>query len=237
MNSPTVSCYYAVRKGHRTGVFKSWKEVKPLVDGYSGAVYKKFESEAEARQFVEGKTAVGKTTAAPLTPMADETTDTLCVYTDGAHSSKTQRCGVGVAFDPPYAHLSIAKRLPDGCTNQQAELDAIVCALWVLKKHFPSQVEANVWTDSDYSCKCLLQYIHGWRRNGWMTSKEEPVKHRKLIEDADRLLRGLPNVKLRHISEVGLSSHATRESVLKASPITKKVWWGNKQADELARGL
>jgi len=44
--------YYAVRKGKKTGVFKSWDACEPLVIGYPGAVYKKFKTLAEAQHYL-----------------------------------------------------------------------------------------------------------------------------------------------------------------------------------------
>lgn len=240
------SFYYGVHKGRDTGVFRDWKQVQPLVTGFTDARFKKFTTESEALEFVRtGNVGAGDTektvvdTPVPYPQLYYDYTTTIHVYTDGAYSSRTKRCGVGVSFDRPYAHYSISKRLPDGCTHQQAELDAIVCALWVLKKHFTDVATKRVvvWTDSDYSHKCILKYIHGWRRNGWVTSKGDPVMYQSLIAEADKLLRAMPHVELRHISDVGLSSHATQDSVARAPVLTRRVWQGNKDADELARGL
>jgi len=44
--------YYAVRKGIKTGIFRSWAECKAVVDGYSGAQYKSFTNEADAKAFL-----------------------------------------------------------------------------------------------------------------------------------------------------------------------------------------
>ncbi len=33
---------YAVRKGHKVGLFDTWEECKAAVDGFSGAEYKVF---------------------------------------------------------------------------------------------------------------------------------------------------------------------------------------------------
>mmetsp|Transcript_29456 Transcript_29456/g.83078 ORF Transcript_29456/g.83078 Transcript_29456/m.83078 type:complete len:274 (-) Transcript_29456:155-976(-) len=44
--------WYAVAKGRQTGVFKTWDECQKHVKGFSGASFKSFRSEAEARQFV-----------------------------------------------------------------------------------------------------------------------------------------------------------------------------------------
>lgn len=50
----TQQTFYAVQKGLRTGVFSSWNEVKPLVEGFAGAVQKKFTNRAAAEAFVRG---------------------------------------------------------------------------------------------------------------------------------------------------------------------------------------
>ena len=44
---------YAVRKGFKPGVYRSWKECERQVKGFSGAVYKSFKTLAEAKTFLE----------------------------------------------------------------------------------------------------------------------------------------------------------------------------------------
>lgn len=44
--------YYAVKKGMKTGIFRTWDECKASVSGYSGAVYKSFPSLEEACGFL-----------------------------------------------------------------------------------------------------------------------------------------------------------------------------------------
>lgn len=46
--------YYAVQKGRQQGVFRSWSECEAVTKGFAGAVYKKFDSEGAAKQFVNG---------------------------------------------------------------------------------------------------------------------------------------------------------------------------------------
>ncbi len=43
--------FYAVKKGKKPGIYKSWDECKAQVDGYSGAVYKSFKILSEAEGF------------------------------------------------------------------------------------------------------------------------------------------------------------------------------------------
>ncbi|KAK6043236.1 hypothetical protein COOONC_19257 [Cooperia oncophora] len=48
--------YYAVARGHTTGVFTSWEECKKQTTGFKGSKFKKFDNEDEAKMFAEGKT-------------------------------------------------------------------------------------------------------------------------------------------------------------------------------------
>ena len=41
---------YAVRKGHKTGLFYTWDECKKQVNGFSGAEYKSFQTLDELEQ-------------------------------------------------------------------------------------------------------------------------------------------------------------------------------------------
>ena len=36
--------FYAVKKGHKKGIFESWDECKKNINGYSGAIYKSFKT-------------------------------------------------------------------------------------------------------------------------------------------------------------------------------------------------
>lgn len=46
--------YYAVQKGKQQGIFHTWTECEAATKGFSGAVFKKFDSEAAAQAFVHG---------------------------------------------------------------------------------------------------------------------------------------------------------------------------------------
>ncbi|TKR68123.1 hypothetical protein L596_024152 [Steinernema carpocapsae] len=51
-----VAVFYAVAKGHKTGVFLTWAECKEQTEGFKGAKFKKFDNEEDAKLFAEGKT-------------------------------------------------------------------------------------------------------------------------------------------------------------------------------------
>ncbi|KAM9918544.1 hypothetical protein OXX59_008584 [Metschnikowia pulcherrima] len=51
--------YYAVAKGRSAGVYNSWSDCKDNVNGYSGATYKKFNTQSEAQNFVSSRSDGG----------------------------------------------------------------------------------------------------------------------------------------------------------------------------------
>jgi ribonuclease HI len=46
--------YYAVRKGHKPGIYTSWDECKALVTGFKGAEYKSFTDKGAAEIYMSG---------------------------------------------------------------------------------------------------------------------------------------------------------------------------------------
>lgn len=226
--------FYGVHTGRETGVFESWTVVEPLVKGFPGAKFKKFKTKAEAIEFVEsGGVSVSNNHGDVSSVSRDVvTTEGVHIFTDGAHSAKTKKSGFGVWFTPPLNDLSVSQSLPDGTTNQEAELTAIVTALdFAQSLALQSATPITIWTDSDYSMKCLLVFIIKWRKHGWTTSSGGEVKHRQLIERGADLLQSLGDrVKLRHIKELGLESHQAPPT----GTLTRFVWEGNAMADKLA---
>ena len=69
-------------------------------------------------------------------------------------------------------------------TNNRMELTAIIKGLEALTR--PCRV--RVVTDSQYVKQGITQWILRWRRNGWQTADEQPVKNRDLWERLDALL-------------------------------------------------
>lgn len=53
-----IKKYYAVKKGHQTGIFDNWAECSKQVNGYSGAMYKSFESKDEAENYLDTQKAL-----------------------------------------------------------------------------------------------------------------------------------------------------------------------------------
>ena len=54
--------YYAVKIGLVPGLYLTWGECQQNINGFSGAVYKSFDTQEEAEQFLSGDVGSGKET-------------------------------------------------------------------------------------------------------------------------------------------------------------------------------
>ncbi|XP_072045296.1 ribonuclease H1-like isoform X2 [Amphiura filiformis] len=94
--------YYAVRRGRRVGVYRTWDECKANVDKFNGARYKKFPSEEEAWRFVND------TDGAPQQPAATAATATRYQpYTQPNRSARRGQNGADCeSTDSTQSHCS-----------------------------------------------------------------------------------------------------------------------------------
>ncbi|WP_055078819.1 ribonuclease H1 domain-containing protein [Lagierella massiliensis] len=85
--------FYAVKVGRNPGVYRTWDECKRETAGFSGAIYKKFKTKAEAENFINGEKSLNREVE-----HHDVFDDELVVYVDGSYNVKTNVCGYGVVF-------------------------------------------------------------------------------------------------------------------------------------------
>ncbi|MGN0349214.1 MAG: viroplasmin family protein [Roseburia sp.] len=81
--------YYAVKVGKIPGIYRSWQECKPLVDGFPGAVYKSFRTKEEAEAFFESGKKNRKESA------VCENLPEIYAFVDGSYNAKTKVYGYG----------------------------------------------------------------------------------------------------------------------------------------------
>jgi ribonuclease HI len=134
----------------------------------------------------------------------------VVIYTDGACSGNPGPGGWGaiLMFGDKRKELSGGER---STTNNRMELMAAIQALEALNR--PCEVELH--TDSQYVQKGIHEWIHSWKRRGWLTADKKPVKN-------DDLWKRLDAARLRHkVDWRWVKGHAGHEH--------------NERADELAR--
>jgi ribonuclease HI len=109
----------------------------------------------------------------------------LFAYTDGACSGNPGPGGWGTILIARDGDAEVKKRELNGgaalTTNNQMELMAAISALEALER--PSAL--TVVTDSVYVKDGITMWIFGWKKNGWKTAANKPVKNEELWKRLD----------------------------------------------------
>ena len=117
----------------------------------------------------------------------------LHIYTDGAHSSKTNTGG--------WAYLiiddanNILHQQYDGeveTTNNRMEMTAVAEALQYIADTMPQVSTITICVDSAYVCNAFVHnWIATWLNNGWKTTSKSLVKNKDLWQKMIKLIREL----------------------------------------------
>jgi ribonuclease HI len=81
-------------------------------------------------------------------------------------------------------HEKLLKGAEQETTNNRMELVAAIEALTALKR----QCAVELYTDSQYLRRGVLEWMEDWKKRDWKTAAKKPVKNRDLWEALDRQL-------------------------------------------------
>ena len=107
---------------------------------------------------------------------------TVIIYTDGACRGNPGPGGWGVLI----AYGELSKQLYGGdasTTNNKMELTAAIMALREIKE----PCEVILYTDSKYVINGIEEWIHNWKKRGWIGSNKKSVKNIELWKELDEL--------------------------------------------------
>ena len=181
--------FYAVHKGNTTGIFNSWDECKKSVDGYGGAIYKKFKKKSSAEDFV--KCGNGEI----ITP--EKLKIDIEVYTDGACSNngyENAKAGLGVFFSEDDTR-NLSKKVEGRQTNNTAELCAIIEAYNVLEKNVEKGENICIYSDSRIAIGWCTTTGEKYSKKNWKGN----IPNVELIKKAYGLFKGKSNVIFSHV--------------------------------------
>lgn len=124
--------FYAVRKGHRPGIYNTWAACEKAVKGFSGAEFKSFKTKAEADNFMNNLKDENKKIPA----------GELVSYVDGSYDKRVNKAGFGAVFiiDDEVIHTA-AKSTPvdpnNNLWNVAAEIGGILYAVkWAIEQGY-----------------------------------------------------------------------------------------------------
>lgn len=202
---------YAVAKGHTTGIVSTWEECKSRIDGYKGAVFKKFACDEDAEAFLRTTTAIVDIEQSTIHPE-------YYVYTDGSCSNNGRpnaAAGIGIYFGENDAR-NVSQRLEGKQSNNVAELTAIRNVYTILRKDIDEGKRIGIVSDSEYAIRCVTSYGAKCEREGW--AKDIPNK--ELVKEVYELYKGRSTIQFLHIM-----AHTNKKDIHSL---------GNDGADKLA---
>jgi ribonuclease HI len=112
--------------------------------------------------------------------------DSIEVYTDGACKGNPGVGGWGVVTTKGGEPVEFYGSEPD-TTNNRMELTAAIKALQISPK---TPTTITIFTDSQYVKNGITQWIKNWKKNGWKTAANKPVKNQDLWVKLDGLMNG-----------------------------------------------
>ena len=108
----------------------------------------------------------------------------VVMYADGACKGNPGPGGWGVLLQVNGREKEMFGGEPQ-TTNNRMELMAVIEGLRSLE----DGAKVRVYTDSQYVQKGISEWIHSWKRRGWLTADKKPVKNVdlwKALEEAAR---------------------------------------------------
>ncbi|MFC1456824.1 ribonuclease HI [Microvirga arabica] len=104
----------------------------------------------------------------------------VMIYTDGACSGNPGPGGWGAIlfFNGREKEISGGEA---HTTNNRMEIKAAIEGLNALKR----ACAVDLFTDSQYVRQGITQWMHNWKRRGWRTADNKPVKNEDLWRELD----------------------------------------------------
>ncbi|WP_420589265.1 viroplasmin family protein [Bacterioplanoides sp.] len=179
--------FYVIWAGHEPGIYSDWPTAKKQVDGFPGARYKSFTSEAEALAAygrpatVKAAGSGSKTKSKPAAKAETFTTD-YTFYCDGGCEPNPGKAGSGIAIyrADQLIQLWYGMYNPNG-TNNSAELNALYQSLVLSEKVIAQGKTAQIRCDSMYSIQCIRDWAPGWEKRGWKR-KDGEIQNLEIIK-------------------------------------------------------
>lgn len=202
--------FYAVAVGNPTGIFNEWDDAAEAIKGVKGPKYKRFNSRAEAVEYIRehgtmeavmalGERAVAKpakglaieiptqvkkptktTTRQQPLALPQVAEDLIRVYTDGS-SLANGKAGARAGVGVFFGSGDERNISERLAGEPQTNQRAELMAMLRALQVCPAEKKVTIVSDSQYSINCVTQWATNWKKKGWVTATGEPVKNQDII--------------------------------------------------------
>lgn len=207
--------YYAVKKGNQVGVFLTWEECKEATNGFSSPEYKSFESEEEAKAYLNDEDIILKNDIAPRLSNGD-----IVAFVDGSFDSSKQIYGYGAYILAPESQKPI-ELCGKGQNEKYLDLHNIAGEILAV-------LNAVDWAwKNGFSKICIFHDYEGiskWATGKWNANKTLSQYYQSFINDKKDLLQ---------IEFVKVSGHSNNVYNDRADALAKSAISANKVMKDL----
>lgn len=195
--------YYAVKNGLNPGIYSDWETCKKQINGFSNAIYKKFNTLEEAKLFMENDMSKSKAES-----FIEDNMPLNYAFIDGSFNQKTNTYGYG-GFLVSKGNKYILKG--SGNDKEMASMrnvaGEIMGATASIKKALDLGID-NLVIYYDY------EGIKSWAEGIWKTNKIYTKEYTKFIES----VRDKIDVKFVHVkAHTGIEGNEEADFLAKQS--------------------
>ena len=168
--------YYAVKNGRKIGIFTDWESCRMQVDGFSGAEYKSFSKEADAKAYLKGEQ--------PL-PISE-----TVAYVDGSFNAKTGEYSFGAVIFQDGNAAEYSEKFSD---IEMAEMRNVAGEIKGAEFVMRYCIERGI-----KSVKIVYDYmgIEAWATGKWKTNKVGTIAYKAYYDSVkDKLFVKFEKVK------------------------------------------
>jgi len=143
--------------------------------------------------------------------------DEIIIYTDGACYRNPGPGGYAAIILDEDKEIEITGFDPE-TTNNRMELKAVIEALKVIRKN----KKIILYSDSNYVVKGINEWIKSWKKRGWKTASNKPVKNIDLWKELDKEFNK-KNVKLKKVAAHSGDEYNEKVDTLAKDEIEKNI--------------
>lgn len=171
--------FYAVKNGRVPGVYPTWDEAKAQVDGFSGAVYKGFTTEVEARTYMNNDTDQVPDAANENFNDAVLPENGAYAFVDGSYNPATACYGYGgFIVVNGVEHVLSGSGVDEAMASMRNVAGEISGAMAAVTKAYALGVK-HLTLFYDY------QGIEAWARGQWKATKPETRTYITVMHEAE----------------------------------------------------
>lgn len=160
--------FYSVKEGKIPGIYLSWDECKAQVHGYSGAIYKSFSTEEEAKCFMKESVSSDANSNIDL--------NAVVAYVDGSYNGSEDEFSYGMVILKDGNEYKFSKKIVNkelaAMNNVAGEIKGAEAAMRYALEH--GYEKLTIYHD--------YEGIARWCRGDWKANKEGTKAYKQFYD-------------------------------------------------------